>query len=52
MEAVRTKDRGIETILKEIILISTLMLADLANTKEKGKGDTTVTRTEIVEETR
>jgi len=52
IEAVRTKDRGTETILKEIILISTLTLADLANTKEKGKGDTTVTRIEIVEETR
>ena len=52
IEAVRTKDKGTETILKEIILILTLTLADLANTKEKGKGDTIVTRIEIVEETR
>ena len=52
IEAVRTKDRDTETILKEIILILTLTLADLANTKEKGKGDITVTRIEIIKETR
>ena len=52
METFRTKDRDTETMLKEIIPISTLTLADLANTKEKGKGDTTVTRIEIVEKTR
>ena len=52
MEAVRTKDKDTETILKEIILISILILADLANTKEKGKGDTIVTRIKIIKETR
>jgi len=52
IEAIRIKDRDIETMLKEIIPISTLTLADLANTKEKGKGNTTVTRIEIIEETR
>ena len=50
IETVRTKDRGTETILKEIILTSTLTLADLANTKAKGKGNTTVTRIEIAKE--
>ena len=29
-----------------------LILADLTNTKEKGKGDTTVTRIEIIKETK
>ena len=52
METVRTKDRGTETILKEIILNLTLILVDLANTKAKGKGNTTVTRIEITEETK
>ena len=52
IETFRTKGRDTGTTLKEIIPISTLILADLANTKEKGKGDTTVTRIEIVEETR
>ena len=52
IETVRTKDRGTETILREIILTSILMLADLANTKAKGKGNTIVTRIEIIEETR
>ena len=52
IETVRTKDRGTETILKEIILTSILTLADLANTKAKGKGNTIVTRIEITEETR
>ena len=46
------KDRGIETMLKEIIPTSILTLADLANTKAKGKGNTIVTRIEIIEETR
>ena len=52
IETVRTKNRGTETTLKEIIPILTLILADLANTKAKGKGNTTVTRIEIAEETR
>jgi len=52
IETVRTKNRGTETILKEIIPTLTLTLADLANTKAKGKGNTTVTRIEIAEETR
>ena len=52
METVRTKDRGTETILKEIILTLILTLVDLANTKAKGKGNTTVTGIEIAEETR
>ena len=52
IETVRTKDRGTETILKEIILTSILTLADLANTKAKGKGNTMVTGIEIIEETR
>ena len=52
IEAIRTKDRGTGTMLKEIIPISILTLADLANTKEKGKGDTIITRIEIVEEIR
>ena len=46
------KNRGTETTLKEIILTLTLTLADLANTKAKGKGNTIVTRIEIAEETR
>ena len=52
IETVRTKNRGIETTLKEIIPTSILILADLANTKAKGKGNTTVTGIEIIEETR
>ena len=52
METIRTKDKGIETTLKEIIPTLILTLADLANTKAKGKGNTTVTRIEIAEETR
>ena len=52
IETVRTKNRGTETILKEIIPTLTLTLADLANTKAKGKGNTTVTGIEIIEETR
>ena len=52
IETVRTKDRGTETILKEIIPTSTLTLADLANTKAKGKGNTIVAGIEIAEETR
>ena len=52
IETFRIKGRGIRTTLKEIIPILILTLADLANTKEKGKGDTTVTRIEIIEETR
>ena len=52
IETVRIKDRGTETTLKEIILILILTLADLANTKAKGKGNTIVTRIEIIKETR
>ena len=52
IETVRTKNRGTETILKEIIPTLTLTLADLANTKAKGKGNTIVTRIEIIKETR
>ena len=52
IETVQTKDRGTETTLKEIIPITTLTLADLANTKAKEKGNTIVTRIKIVEETR
>ena len=52
IETVRTKNRGTETTLKEIIPTLILTLADLANTKAKGKGNTIVTRIEIVEETR
>ena len=52
IETVRTKDRDTEIILKEIIPTLILTLADLANTKAKGKGNTIVTRIEIAEETR
>ena len=52
IETIRTKDRGTETILKEIILTLILILADLANTKAKGKGNTIVTGIEITEEIR
>ena len=52
METVRTKDRGTETILKEIIPTLMLILADLANTKAKGKGNAIVTGIEIIEEIR
>ena len=52
IETVRIKDRGTETILKEIIPTLILILVDLANTKAKGKGNTIVTRIEIAEETR
>ena len=52
IETVRTKDKGTETILKEIIPTSILILVDLANTKAKGKGNTIVTRIEIIKETR
>ena len=52
IETVRIKDRGTETILKEIIPTSILTLVDLANTKAKGKGNTIVTGIEITEEIR
>ena len=52
IETVRTKDRGTETILKEIIPTLTLTLADLVNTKAKRKGNTIVTGIKITEETR
>ena len=52
IETIRTKDRGTETTLKEIIPTLILTLADLANTKAKGKGNTTVTGIEIIEEMR
>ena len=52
IETIRTKDRGTEIILKEIILTLMLILVDLANTKAKGKGNTMVTGIEIIEETR
>ena len=52
IETIQIKNKSTETTLKEIILTLTLILADLANTKAKGKGNTIVTRIKIIEETR